>query len=104
MLTITEGAEEALTILRDSAEDLPATGGVRITHEGTEDGEPAFAIALVAGPEADDVVLDGHALQVFVEPQAAGLLEDAALDGQAHGDHVHLGFVERDNPDGDAAP
>ena len=103
MLTITQGADEALAILRDSAEDLPSSGGVRITHEGTEDGEPAFAIALVAGPESDDLVLDGHAMQVFVEPAAAGLLEDSALDGHAHGDHVHLGFVERDNLDGDAA-
>src|SRR5881227_3754376 len=103
MLTITQGADEALGILRDSAEDLPDGGGVRITHEGTEDGEPAFAIALVAGPEADDVILDGHALQVFVDPATAGLLDDAALDGQAHGDHVHLGFVERENLDGDAA-
>jgi Fe-S cluster assembly iron-binding protein IscA len=103
MLTITQGADEALAILRESAEALPDSGGVRITHEGTEDGEPAFAIALVAGPEDGDVVLDGHAMQVFVDPAAAGLLEDSALDGQAHGDHVHLGFVERDNLDGDAA-
>jgi len=45
-------------------------------------------------------VLDGHALGVFVEPQAARLLEDSALDGETHGDHVHFGFVALDG-DGD---
>jgi len=33
VLTITDGAEEALAMLRDSVEDLPETGGVRITQE-----------------------------------------------------------------------
>src|SRR3954451_12791190 len=94
VLTITQGAEEALAMLRDSVEDLPESGGVRITHEAEENGDTGFALQLVEGPEEDDVVLDGHALQVFVEPQAAKLLEDTALDGEAHDDHVHFGFVQ----------
>jgi Fe-S cluster assembly iron-binding protein IscA len=102
MLTITPGADEALAMLRDSVEDMPEGGGVRITQEGTEEGEPAFALEIVAAPEDGDVVVDGHALQVFLEPEAARLLDDSALDGQAHGDHVHFGFVERSQLDGDA--
>jgi Fe-S cluster assembly iron-binding protein IscA len=101
LLTITQGAEEALTMLRDSVEDLPETGGVRITHEDDEDGEPGFALQLVEGPEDDDVVLDGHALQVFIEAGAAQLLDGSALDGEAHGDHVHFGFVELGADDDD---
>ena len=100
MLTITDGAEEALAMLRDSVEDLPETGGVRITQEVGSNGDSAFALQLVEHPEEDDVVLDGHALGVFVEPQAARLLEDSALDGETHGDHVHFGFVALDG-DGD---
>jgi iron-sulfur cluster assembly protein len=94
VLTITQGAEEALAMLRDSVEDLPDSGGVRITHEADQNGDTGFALQLVEAPEEDDVVLDGHALQVFVEPEAAKLLEDTALDGEAHGDHVHFGFVQ----------
>lgn len=93
MLTITPGAEEALAVLRDSVDDLPEQGGVRITQETGEDGEAAFALQLVEAAEDDDVVLDGHALPVFVEPAAAELLDGTALDGEAHGDHVHFGFV-----------
>ena len=102
MLTITQGAEEALAMLRDSVQDLPEGGGVRITQEADDNGDTGFALQLVEAPEDDDVVLDGHALQVFVEPQAAAMLEDSALDGEAHGDHVHFGFVALDDtPDSD---
>src|SRR4051812_2178212 len=100
VLTITQGAEEALAMLRDSVEDLPENGGVRITHEADQNGDTGFALQLVEGPQQDDVVLDGHALQVFVEPEAAKLLEDTALDGEAHGAPVHLGFVQSDDEDG----
>jgi Fe-S cluster assembly iron-binding protein IscA len=93
VLTITQGAEEALAMLRDSVDDLPEQGGVRITQETSDDGEPAFSLQLVESAEDDDVVLDGHALPVFVERTAAEALEDSALDGEAHGDHVHFGFV-----------
>lgn len=104
MLTITQGAEEALAMLRDSVEDMPERGGVRITQEADDNGDTGFALQLVEAPGRDDVVLDGHALQVFVEPRAAALLDGSALDGEAHGDHVHFGFVDRDDVDGDDAP
>jgi iron-sulfur cluster assembly protein len=93
MLTITQGAEEALAVLRDSVEDLPEDGGVRISQETDEEGQAAFALQLVEAAEDDDVVLDGHALPVFLEPAAAEMLDGTALDGEAHGDHVHFGFV-----------
>ena len=96
MLTITDGAAEALTMLRDSVDDLPEGGGVRITREAGNNGDSGFTLELVEHPEADDLVLEGHALQVFVEPAAARLLDHSALDGEAHGDHVHFGFVDLD--------
>ncbi len=95
VLTITPGADEALILLRDSVEDLPDGSGVRITQEQDEDGEAGFSLQLVGGAEDGDVVIDGHALQVFVEPAAAAALEGSALDGHAHGDHVHFGFVDQ---------
>jgi Fe-S cluster assembly iron-binding protein IscA len=103
VLTITQGAEEALAMLRDSVDDLPETGGVRISQETGANGDSAFSLQLVEQPEEDDVVLDGHAIGVFVDPDAARLLEDTALDGQTHGDHVHFGFVPLDGADGDGS-
>ncbi len=93
MLTITPGADEALAMLRDQAEDLPPGGGVRVTRDADEDGASGFALGLVEAPESDDMVVDGHALAVFVAAGAAADLEDMALDGEVHGDHVHFGFT-----------
>jgi len=93
VLTITPGAGEALAHLRDTAGDLPEGGGVRIARATDEDGEPAFTLDLVEAAAPDDVVFEGHALPVFVDPDAAPLLEGTALDGETHGDHVHFGFV-----------
>jgi iron-sulfur cluster assembly protein len=94
VLTITQGAEEALAMLRDSVEDLPPEGGVRITQDTDDSGDASFSLELVEAAEDDDLILDGHALPVFVEPAAAELLDGTALDGEAHGDHVHFGFVD----------
>jgi Fe-S cluster assembly iron-binding protein IscA len=93
MITITPGAEEALAVLRDSVEDLPAEGGIRITQETDDEGQQGFALQLVEAAEDDDLILDGHALPVFVEAAAAEALDGTALDGETHGDHVHFGFV-----------
>jgi Fe-S cluster assembly iron-binding protein IscA len=93
VLTITQGAEEALAILRQSLDDLPDEGGIRITRETDDDGDQGFAMSVVDSAEDDDIRLDGHALPVFVDPDAADALDDKALDGEAHGDHVHFGFV-----------
>jgi len=96
LLTITQGAQEALEMLRDSVENLPEGGGVRITQEAGDNGQQGFSLQLVEAAETDDVVLEGHALPVFVEPEAAALLDATALDGETHGDHVHFGFVQQD--------
>ena len=93
LLAITAGAEEALAKLRDSVDDLPPEGGIRISQETDEEGDAGFTLELVESAEDDDVVLEGHALPVFVDPEAAELLDGTALDGEAHGDHVHFGFV-----------
>jgi Fe-S cluster assembly iron-binding protein IscA len=104
MFAITQGAEEALAMLRDSVEDLPEGGGMRISQQTDNEGQAAFTLELVPGPDDDDVVLEGHAMQVFVEPEAASLLDGTALDGQAHGDHVHFGFVAIETGEGPPSP
>ena len=94
MLDITPGADEALTHLRTNIDGLPDDAGIRITREPDEDGTPGFALEVVERPEGDDAVIEGHPLRVFVAPDAAEDLEDSALDGEVHGDHVHFGFID----------
>jgi iron-sulfur cluster assembly protein len=79
MLTLTETAVSAIQDLT-SQPDLPAETGLRImTHS---DGGPSFQLALAEGPEAGDQVVEQAGARVFVEPAAAAVLDDKALDAQ----------------------
>ncbi|HVL95637.1 MAG TPA: hypothetical protein VM266_07230 [Solirubrobacteraceae bacterium] len=94
MLAITQGADEALDLLRTNIDGLPDEAGLRISPEADEDGEPGYALEVVQGPEEGDAVIEGHPLRVFVAAEAVDGLDAAALDGEVHGDHVHFGIVD----------
>ena len=76
MLTLTDHAQNAVrTLTQDPA--APDSAGLRITpgHEG-------FELMLVAEPVPGDTLIDDGGARVFVEPQAAELLEELTLDAQ----------------------
>ena len=92
MLTITQTAAEAVDSIVASAPG-PETAGLRISQSAGEDGQPVFALALVAEPDPNDHVLDGqgeHA-SVFIESDAADFLDDKVLDARVMDNQV--GFV-----------
>ncbi len=78
MLAITENAAEAIKTLSTDAE-LPDDGGLRISAT-----DPAQGLELALAQEADaqDTVLRGEGITVFLEPAAAELLDDKVLDVQ----------------------
>ena len=81
MLTITEDAVSAIRSLT-SQPHLPVDTGLRIMKQGP--GGPAFQLALTEGPAAGDQVVEEGGARVFVEPAAAAVLEDKALDAQVN--------------------
>ena len=81
MLTITDSAASAIRSLT-SQPDLPVDTGLRIMKQGA--GAPSFQLALAEGPAADDQVVEEGGVRVFLEPAAAGALEDMALDAQVN--------------------
>jgi iron-sulfur cluster assembly protein len=81
MLTITDSAASAIRSLT-SQPDLPVDTGLRIMKPGA--GAPAFELALTEGPVAGDQVVEEGGARVFVEPAAAAVLEDKALDAQVN--------------------
>ena len=81
MLTITDSAASAIRSLT-SQPDLPVDTGLRIMKPGA--GAPAFELALTEGPVAGDQVIEEGGARVFVEPAAAAVLEDKALDAQVN--------------------
>jgi iron-sulfur cluster assembly protein len=77
MLTLTENAVKAirsLTAHEGQAED----SGLRIVAGG--DQASAFQLSLAPSPVPGDEVVESDGARVFVEPVAAGVLSDKALD------------------------
>ncbi|MGI9003751.1 MAG: adhesin [Pseudonocardia sp.] len=78
MLAITDTAAEAIRSLTADAE-IPEGGGLRIAAPSPDQG---LELSLAPQPAADDVVLAGEGLSVFLEPVAAEVLDDKVLDVQ----------------------
>lgn len=78
MLAITDTAAEAIRSLTADAQ-LPDGGGLRIAAPDPEQG---LELSLAPQPAAEDVVLAGEGLSVFLEPLAAEALDDKVLDVQ----------------------
>ena len=76
MLTLTnEAAAEIRNIVAQP--DLPDTGGLRIANDPTAG---SLTLSLAALPAEDDKVLDDSGARVFLDPQAALILDDKTLD------------------------
>ena len=79
MFTLTEQAVAAIRNLT-SRPGLPAETGLRIVSE--DGGAGGLALSLAEGPQAGDQVIGEAGVQVYVQPEAALVLEDKALDAQ----------------------
>ena len=91
MLAISEDAATAIRgIVR--APGVPEGAGLRITREVNTDEEGAprtdLRLSVVAQPEEGDEVLKEE--RVFVDPNAADLLDDKLLDADIVGDDVRF--------------
>ncbi len=82
MLTITTAAGDVLESIGLSRE-IPPAGGLRLAFAPGRNGQPGLTMTIVDEPEPRDAVLDGTAVSLFVQPQAAALLDDKVLDVEA---------------------
>ena len=91
MLAISEDAATAIRGIVGAA-GVPEGAGLRITREVNTDesGEPRtdLRLSVVAEPQEGDEVLDEE--RVFVDPDAAELLDDKLLDADVQGDDVRF--------------
>jgi iron-sulfur cluster assembly protein len=87
-------SEDAATAIRRivGATGVPAGAGLRITREVNTDesGEPRtdLRLSVVAEPQEGDEVLDDE--RVFIDPDAAELLDDKLLDADVLGEDVQF--------------
>jgi iron-sulfur cluster assembly protein len=81
MLTLTDGAVSAIKSLTSQPE-LPAQTGLRVVAQS--EGKGSLQLALTDGPVAGDQVVEEAGARVFVEPAAAAVLDDKALDAEVN--------------------
>ena len=95
MLAVTEKAVSAIDGILASP-DFSDEAGMRITTETatTEGGEEqtALRLAVVDQPDKGDQVLENA--PVFLEPEAAALLDDKVLDAEVADDQVRFSLKE----------
>jgi Fe-S cluster assembly iron-binding protein IscA len=79
VLQITHGAATFLSELR-RGQEVPDTYGLRVFPESTEPGEVTIGLGFTDTPLEGDQVTEQDGLRVFVAPELAAPLEDAAID------------------------
>ena len=90
MLTLTSNAAYTIRSLVDQSEEA---GGMRIA---TDQGAGALTLSLAEVPAEDDQVLEADGARVFLDQQAATLLDDKTLDAGADSEgRVQFGVAER---------
>lgn len=88
MLTLSQSAVEAVDGLLHHPE-VPDDAGLRISPAG----ESQLTIELAAEPAPGDQVIEEGGARVFVDPDAAPMLDDAELDARDEGGQVAFGLL-----------
>ena len=78
MLALTDSAVEAVKNIVSSADDSE-TGGLRMVAEQAG-MQTNLQLSVVTLPAEDDEVIEEQGARVFLEPEAASLLDDKVLD------------------------
>jgi iron-sulfur cluster assembly protein len=92
VLTLTDNAVMAIRDLA-AQQGAPESGGLRIT---TDPGDESLTLTMAKQPAQGDQVVDNEGARVFLDPDAARMLDDQSLDaGFDPQGGVQFGFTER---------
>jgi len=97
LLALTDNAVEAVKRIVASDEATPGTAGLRMVAEPAG-AETTFELSVVPSPAEEDEVIDAAGARVFLEPEAATLLDDKILDVRVEDDRI--GFMIADRIEG----
>jgi iron-sulfur cluster assembly protein len=80
LLTLTQGAAEAVRSIVSSSPNLPETAGLRISEREAVGGQAQFKLSIAESPFDEDEVIEEEGARVFLESDAAQELDDKVLD------------------------
>jgi iron-sulfur cluster assembly protein len=87
LLALTDRAVEAVKDIVSSSDKASETGGLRLVAEQAG-MQTNLQLSVVALPAEDDEVIEEQGARVFLEPEAASLLDDKVLDASVEQDQV----------------
>jgi Fe-S cluster assembly iron-binding protein IscA len=90
MLTLTPSAVQAVDALLHSPQ-VPDDAGLRIA--ATDDAQ--LSVGIATQPEPGDQVIEESGARVFVDENAAPLVDDAQLEAHAQGDQIAFGLTPK---------
>ena len=79
MLALTDSAVEAVKRLVETSDDAEGSSGLRMVVEPAGP-RTNLQLSIVPLPAEDDQVIEEQGVRVFLEPEAAALLDDKILD------------------------
>jgi iron-sulfur cluster assembly protein len=94
LLALTDSAVQAVKHIVSSSEEVPETAGLRLVAEPAAE-RVNFQLSVVALPAEDDEVIDERGARVFLEPQAASLLDDKILDAMEEQNQVAFTIADQ---------
>jgi iron-sulfur cluster assembly protein len=97
VLTLTDAAVVAIRdLLADK--DVLTEGGLRISASAPANGDdhPTFELAVVAGPEPTDTVVERDGVHVYLETEAVAAFADTVLDAYLDDAGVSFTFLPAD--------
>ena len=94
MLALTDNAVEAVKSIVSSSDEASETSGLRMVAEraGTQ---ATFHLTVVPLPAEEDEVIDEQGARVFLEPEAASLLDEKVLDASVEQDQVAFTIADQ---------
>jgi iron-sulfur cluster assembly protein len=94
VLALTDSAVEAVKNIVSSSEEVSETSGLRMVAEraGTQAN---FQLSVVRLPAEDDEVIEDQGARVFLEPEAASLLDDKILDASFEQNQVAFTIADQ---------
>jgi iron-sulfur cluster assembly protein len=94
MLALTDSAVQAVQEILSSSEETPETGGLRLVAERAGP-QTNFQLGVVALPAEDDEVIEEQGARVFLDPEAASLLDDKILDASIEPNQVAFTIADQ---------
>jgi Fe-S cluster assembly iron-binding protein IscA len=95
MLALTDNAVEAVQEILSSSDEAPEIGGLRLVAEPAG-AQMNFQLSVVALPAEDDEVIEEQGARVFLDPEAASLLEDKVLDARIESNQVAFTIADQE--------